>query len=73
MLTTLLLLSGAKARRPRTAKADNRQRASDPSRSGRRASAALAALSQDIATDLIWIIDHATQPPWAGIRAARCI
>ena len=30
-------------------------------------------LSLDPLTDLVWLVDHITQPPWVGMRAARCI
>jgi len=33
----------------------------------------LKAMSEDVATDLIWLVDNATQPPWVGIRAAQCV
>ncbi len=35
--------------------------------------AALAALSQQPADDLIWLMDHANQPAWVGVRAAYCV
>ena len=34
---------------------------------------ALAKLSPQVADDLIWIMDHAYQPAWVGIRAAHCV
>jgi len=78
MITTLLLLSGmAEATTPIVRpKPTAEQRALYDAlkvRDDGPSCEALAALSQDIASDLIWIVDHATQPPWAGIRAARCI
>lgn len=33
----------------------------------------LKTMSEDVATDLIWLVDNATQPPWVGIRAAQCV
>ena len=33
----------------------------------------LAQMSEDIATDLIWLVDNVQQPPWVGIRAAHCV
>ncbi len=35
--------------------------------------ASLTPMSKDLATDLIWLVDNATQPPWVGIRAAQCV
>lgn len=35
--------------------------------------ASLGAHSTDLATDLLWLVDHATQPPWVGVRAAQCV
>ena len=34
---------------------------------------ALAALSEAPADDLIWLMDHANQPAWVGVRAAHCV
>ena len=31
----------------------------------------LKAMSKDVATDLVWLVDNASQPPWVGIRAAQ--
>jgi hypothetical protein len=33
----------------------------------------LAVHSTDLANDLVWLVDNATQPPWVGIRAAECV
>ena len=33
----------------------------------------LAKLSPQVADDLIWLMDHAYQPAWVGIRAAYCV
>ncbi len=33
----------------------------------------LKAMSKDVATDLVWLVDNASQPPWVGIRAAQCV
>ena len=78
MLTTLLLLSGAaEATTPLAPpKPTAEQRALYNALKVRDSGPScdeLTALSQDIASDLIWIVDNAKQPPWAGIRAARCI
>lgn len=78
MLTTLLILTGvAGATTPLAPpKPTAEQRAlydALKARDGGPSCDELAALSQDIASDLIWIVDNAKQPPWAGIRAARCI
>jgi len=35
--------------------------------------ASLKPMSKDLATDLIWLVDNASQPPWVGIRAAQCV
>ena len=35
--------------------------------------ASLKPMSEDLATDLIWLVDNASQPPWVGIRAAQCV
>ncbi len=35
--------------------------------------AALADLSEQPADDLIWLMDHANQPAWVGVRAAHCV
>ena len=34
---------------------------------------ALADLSAQPADDLIWLMDHANQPAWVGVRAAHCV
>ena len=34
---------------------------------------ALNALSTQLADDLIWLMDHANQPAWVGVRAAYCV
>ena len=78
MLTHLLLLSGvAEAKTPLAPpKPTAEQRGTYDAlkvRDGGPSCDELAALSQDIASDLIWIVDNAKHPPWAGIRAARCI
>lgn len=31
------------------------------------------ALSAAPADALVWVVDHVQQPPWAGMRAARCL
>lgn len=33
----------------------------------------LAAMSADPVADLAWLVDNATQPAWAGMRAATCL
>jgi hypothetical protein len=33
----------------------------------------LAALSDTAAADLLYVVQHAEQPPWAGMRAAQCL
>ncbi len=33
----------------------------------------LDSLSTDIVSDLAWLVDHATQPAWVGLRAAQCL
>ena len=33
----------------------------------------LAELSDDLANDLVWLVDNAQRPPWVGIRAAQCV
>ena len=33
----------------------------------------LSAMSDALVTDLQWLMDHVTAPPWVGIRAAQCI
>jgi alkanesulfonate monooxygenase SsuD/methylene tetrahydromethanopterin reductase-like flavin-dependent oxidoreductase (luciferase family) len=33
----------------------------------------LAALTDDPLGDFLWLVDHAKQPPWVGMRAARCV
>ena len=33
----------------------------------------LAALSPQVADDLIWLMDNAHQPAWVGVRAAYCV
>lgn len=33
----------------------------------------LATLSPDLAPDLIWLMKHANQPAWVGVRAAYCV
>ena len=33
----------------------------------------LAELSDDLANDLVWLVDNAKRPPWVGIRAAQCV
>lgn len=33
----------------------------------------LAALTPDPVGDFVWLMDHAKQPPWVGIRAAQCV
>ena len=33
----------------------------------------LAKLSPQLADDLIWLMDHAKQPAWVGVRAAYCV
>ena len=35
--------------------------------------AALSELSADVVGDLSWVVAHATQPPWVGMRAAGCL
>ena len=35
--------------------------------------AQVEALSDDPVGDLLFVVDHATQPPWAGMRAAACL
>lgn len=78
MLSTLLILTGiAQATTPLAPpKPTAEQRALYDALKVRDAAPpcdALISLSKDVATDLVWIIDHATQPPWVGIRAARCV
>ncbi len=34
---------------------------------------ALTDLSESLVEDLVWLVDHATQPPWVGLRAAQCL
>jgi len=31
------------------------------------------ALTTQVVADLTWLADHATQPPWVGMRAAHCL
>lgn len=33
----------------------------------------LAAMSEDPVGDLAWLVEHADQPAWAGMRAATCL
>ena len=33
----------------------------------------LADLSENVADDLVWLVDNAKLPPWVGIRAAQCV
>ena len=33
----------------------------------------LAKLSDQLPDDLIWLMDHANQPAWVGVRAAYCV
>jgi hypothetical protein len=33
----------------------------------------LKAASPDLANDLIWLMKHANQPAWVGVRAAYCV
>ncbi len=37
------------------------------------ACAALAALTPDPVGDLAWLVDHAEQPAWVGVRAVECL
>ncbi len=35
--------------------------------------AEVEALSETPVADLVYVVEHATQPPWAGMRAASCL
>jgi len=37
------------------------------------ACAAVSALSPDPVADLAWLVDHAEQPAWVGVRAVECL
>ena len=78
MITTLVLLSGlATARTPIPPPMPNpAQRALYDAMKVRDQAPtcdSLSELSPDLATDLVWLVDNAQQPPWVGIRAAQCV
>lgn len=80
MIATLIILSGlahasdpaeAKPAEP-TASQEALYAALKP-RDGSPDCASLSDHSEELATDLLWLVDNATQPPWVGVRAAQCV
>ena len=78
MLTTLLILTGTgQAMTPiAPPKPTAEQRALYDALKVRDAAPpceTLEPLSENVAADLVWLVDNAAQPPWVGIRAAQCV
>ena len=80
MIATLLILSGlAHAHEPTEAKpvepTANQEAlyAALKPRDGAPDCEALRVHSDDLATDLLGLVDYAPQPPWVGVRAAQCV
>ena len=78
MLTTLLLMTSVgEAMSPvPPAKPNAEQRALYDALKVRDAAPpceSLTGMSENVASDLVWLVDNAAQPPWVGIRAATCV